>query len=67
MLSCLATCYYKAQRRRGQPLLKDMIGSKIVKLVVDGVLRTVQVITYSNGKTVKRVLDNNGIPQSILD
>ena len=35
--------------------------------MVNGVLRMVQVVTYSNGKTVKRLLDNNGIPQEILE
>lgn len=44
-----------------------MIGSTIVKQMVRGTMRFVQVIRYSNGKTVKRLLDKNGMPEEILD
>ena len=35
------------------------------KEVINGVLRMVQYVTYSNGSRVKRVLDKNGIPESV--
>lgn len=44
-----------------------MIGSTIVKQMVRGTMRLVQVVRYSNGKTVKRLLDANGMPEEILD
>ena len=39
--------------------------SFIAKEVVNGVLNMVQYVTYSNGSRVKRVLDKNGIPESV--
>ena len=30
------------------------------KLLIDGILHYVQTITYSNGKTVKRIIDGKG-------
>lgn len=33
--------------------------------VINGVYKMVQFVTYSNGKKVKRVLDANGIPESV--
>ena len=39
--------------------------SFIAKEVVNGVLKMVQYVTYSNGPRVKRVLDKNGIPESV--
>lgn len=44
-----------------------MLGTIVVKQVVQGVLRLVQVVKYSNGKTVRRLLDSNGIPTEILE
>ena len=35
------------------------------KSVINGVLKMVQHITYSNGDQVVRVLDANGIPESV--
>jgi len=35
------------------------------KEVINGVLKMVQYVTYSNGSRVKRVLDKNGIPESV--
>lgn len=43
-----------------------MLGRIIVKAVIDGVLKNVEVIKYSNGKEVKRVLDKNGVPERII-
>jgi len=34
--------------------------------VYQGTLSLVQYVKYSNGKTVKRVLDKNGLPLFIL-
>lgn len=35
------------------------------KEFINGVYKMVQYVTYSNGKKVKRVLDVNGIPESV--
>lgn len=35
--------------------------------VYQGTLSLVQYVKYSNGKTVKRVLDKNGIPQIVIE
>ena len=41
---------------------------KIVSEIVNGVLRTVEYIRYTNGKQVKRVLDlKTGVPVEIID
>ena len=39
--------------------------SFLAKEVINGVYKMVQFVTYSNGKQVKRVLDANGIPESV--
>ena len=35
------------------------------KEVINGVLKMVQYVTYSNGSRVKRVLGKDGIPESV--
>lgn len=35
--------------------------------VYQGTLSLVQYVRYSNGKTVKRVLDKDGIPQIVIE
>ena len=35
--------------------------------VFQGSLHLVQYLKYSNGKTVKRVLDSNGLPQIVIE
>jgi hypothetical protein len=35
--------------------------------VYQGTLSLVQYVKYSNGKTVKRVLDKNGVPQIVIE
>ena len=35
--------------------------------VYQGTLSLVQYVKYTNGKTVKRVLDKNGIPQIVIE
>lgn len=35
--------------------------------VYQGTLSLVQYVRYSNGKTVKRVLDKNGVPQIVIE
>lgn len=38
------------------------------KEIIDGVLKVVQTLRYSNGKVVKRVLNaTTGIPEQIID
>jgi predicted DNA-binding antitoxin AbrB/MazE fold protein len=45
-----------------------MLGTKISKQVIDGVLKLVQTVTYSDGKTVRRVLcPQTMVPQEILE
>ena len=43
-----------------------MFGSYLTSMVVDGVLRLVQVVTYRNGERTLRVLDKDGMPERIL-
>jgi len=35
--------------------------------VYQGTLSLVQYVKYTNGKTVKRVLDKNGVPQIVIE
>jgi hypothetical protein len=35
--------------------------------VYQGTLSLVQYVKYSNGKTVKRMLDKNGVPQIVIE
>jgi hypothetical protein len=42
-----------------------MIFKTMIELY-QGKLSLVQYVKYSNGKTVKRVLDSNNIPQAII-
>ena len=35
--------------------------------VYQGTLSLVQYVKYSNGKTIKRVLDKNGVPQIVIE
>jgi hypothetical protein len=42
-----------------------MIFKTMIELY-QGKLSLVQYVQYSNGKTVKRVLDSNNIPQAII-
>lgn len=45
-----------------------MLGQKITKQVINGTLKLVQTLTYSNGKTVRRVLcPKTMVPQEILE
>ena len=42
----------------------------IIKTLIEafqGQLTLVQYVKYSNGKTVKRVLDKNGLPQIVIE
>lgn len=41
----------------------------IIKTMIEmfqGKLTKVQYVKYSNGKSVKRILDNNNVPQQII-
>lgn len=45
-----------------------MIGIYVVKQVVDGTVRLVQVVKYSSGKVTKRLLARDGVNiERILD
>ena len=43
-----------------------MIFKTMIELF-QGKLTKVQYVKYSNGKSVKRILDNDGIPQLIIN
>lgn len=43
-----------------------MIFKTMIELF-QGNLTKVQYVKYSNGKTVKRILDKNGIPQLVIE
>ncbi len=43
-----------------------MIFKTLIELY-QGNLSLVQYVKYSNGKTVKRVLDKNGLPQMVIE
>jgi hypothetical protein len=43
-----------------------MIFKTMIELF-QGKLTKVQYVKYSNGKTVKRILDKNGIPEFIIN
>lgn len=42
----------------------------IIKTMIEmylGKLTKVQYVKYSNGKSIKRILDNNNVPQQIIE
>jgi hypothetical protein len=43
-----------------------MIFKTLIELY-QGKLSLVQYVKYSNGKTIKRVLDKNGLPQMVIE
>lgn len=55
---------YLAQASPYSHIYLIMILKTIIELI-KGELRRVQYVQYSNGKMIKRVLDDTGIPQTI--
>lgn len=60
---------YLAQASRQNIYLLNLF-TMIFKTLIElyqGNLSLVQYVKYSNGKTVKRVLDKNGLPQIVIE